>query len=57
MGITHNNLRNTETAIHYYEKTLEIRKNVLGELHPEVAKALNNIASCYFSNKSYEKSE
>lgn len=44
MGRVYGNLGLYGTAIPLLQKTLEIRKQTLGEEHPEVASAMNNLA-------------
>ena len=40
-----------------YQQALEIRRQVLGEKHPDFAQSLNNLASLYYAQRLYAKAE
>ncbi len=44
-----------QEAIPLAEQTLEIRKNILGDSHPDVAQSLNNLAELYRAMGRYEE--
>ena len=46
-----------QEAVPLAEKVLEIRKKVLGELHPAYADSLNNLAGLYDSQGDYARAE
>ena len=39
------------------QKSLEIKRKIVGELHPEFARALENLADYYYYNGDYKKAE
>ena len=39
------------------QQSLEMRKKLLGEKHPDVAISLNNLAKLHYSQKNYPKAE
>jgi len=55
IGLTYKSKGDYEKALAYFLKSLEIRKKVLGELHPAYATSLNNIGSTYKSKGDYGK--
>ena len=44
-----------DKALEYYQKALEIRKQVLGESHPDVALSYNNIGVVYDAQGYYDR--
>ena len=46
-----------EKAIPFAKQTVEIRKTVLGENHPDYAQSLNNLALLYKSMGNYTRAE
>lgn len=49
LGNLYGNMKNNPKAFEYYTKCLEIKKNYLGEIHPDIAQTYNNIGSIYKS--------
>jgi len=47
-------LGKSQEAIEHYSASLEIKRAILGELHPEVAKTFNLIGSVYLGMECYE---
>ena len=43
-----------DTALEYYNKTLDIRKQLLGENHPDTATSYNNIGAVYDDKGDYD---
>ena len=43
-------------SLEFYEKSLEIKRQTLGENHPDTSVTLNNIATCYFKIGECKKS-
>jgi tetratricopeptide (TPR) repeat protein len=46
-----------EQAEPLYIQALELRKQLLGENHPDTATSLNNLANLYYSQGKYEQAE
>ena len=47
VGTTFRDLGRPEDALPRLEESLEIRRSVLSEEHPEITKSINNLANCY----------
>ena len=43
-----------DAALEYYNKALDIRKQVLGENHPDTATSYNNIGAVYLRKGDYD---
>ena len=48
---------NLDAAAHSFERALDSLERTLGENHPEVATALNNLALLYFAKADFDKAE
>ncbi|MBF2064985.1 MAG: tetratricopeptide repeat protein [Calothrix sp. C42_A2020_038] len=57
LGETYYAQQRYEQAEPLLQKALEIRLNILGEDHPDIATSLNNLAGLYDSQKCYEQAE
>ena len=55
IGYVYHVLHNFNTALEYYEKSLDIRLNLYGEQHASVATIYNNIGGVYEILKDYSK--
>ncbi len=55
IGIVYNKICDYNKALEFYEKALNIVKNILGELHPYTATSYNNIGSVYDKIGDYNK--
>ncbi len=56
LGSNYDDLSNRDMALYYYEKALVIKKNVLSENHPDIARSYNNIALTYMNLGKYSES-
>ena len=57
MGTTYANLGDYHRAIEFFEQALAIRREHLGNSHPDVATSLNNLASLYQDQGRYREAE
>ena len=55
LGLYYNIVSKPDQALEYYNKSLEIRLNILGEKNLEVAISYNNIGNCYSLKGNYDK--
>lgn len=55
IGLVYRNLGDYNKAFEYYFKALEIRKDVLGEKHPNTAGSYGNIGVVYHNLEDYDK--
>lgn len=55
IGLVYRNLGEYNKALDYYFKALEIRKDVLGEKHPNTAGSYGNIGVVYHNLEDYDK--
>ena len=55
IGLVYRNLGDYNKALEYYFKALEIRKDVLGEKHPNTAGTYGNIGVVYHNLEDYDK--
>ena len=55
IGLVYRNLGDYNKALDYYFKALEIRKDVLGEKHPNTAGTYGNIGVVYHNLEDYDK--
>lgn len=55
IGLVYRNLGEYDKALEYYFKALEIRKDVLGEKHPNTAGSYGNIGVVYHNLEDYDK--
>ena len=55
IGLVYRNLGEYDKALDYYFKALEIRKDVLGEKHPNTAGTYGNIGVVYHNLEDYDK--
>lgn len=55
LGLIYDIQNNYDMALDYHIKALEIRKELLPELHPDIARSFNNIGNIYGELKEYEK--
>jgi len=44
-----------EKVVSFYRKALDIRLEILGEKHPDVAISYNNLGAIYYQTGDYEK--
>ena len=54
MGKVHKLKGDYDKALEYYNKSLAIRLNALGEKHPDVADSYNNIGMVYHAKGDYD---
>jgi tetratricopeptide (TPR) repeat protein len=57
LGILYSDMGDYKAAEPYYRQALGIRKNALGEEHPDYASSLNNLGDLYFDMGDYKASE
>lgn len=55
LGVAYNDLGRVEEALEQLQKTLEMRKYMVGKRHPSVAECLNNLGSIYYSRGFLQK--
>ena len=55
IGNEYYDIADYKTALDYYEKTLKMRKNILGEYHPEIATCYHNIGASNDALGHHEK--
>lgn len=56
IGSEYYDISEYKTALEYFEKTLKMRKNILGEYHPDISICYHNIGTTNDSLGYYEKS-
>jgi eukaryotic-like serine/threonine-protein kinase len=57
MGEVYNTLGLYDSAIHFYEKALKIRRNLFGNEHASVAESLNDLGVATLNKANYEAAE
>ena len=57
LAVLYNNQGKYSKAEILYKQALELRKNLLGEDHPDIAESLNNLAYLYHTQGRYLEGE
>ncbi|MCP4659462.1 MAG: tetratricopeptide repeat protein [bacterium] len=57
VGRVYKNLGLYDAAVPLVEESLKIRREIFGEVHPEVSESLNNLATLLYSKGDYEDAE